>query len=192
MKIIIVLVISFLVLISNTVLAEDKVSAGEPGGGGIVYGSEIGISVSAPDGWTFDAKSGVPQGLHGVMYPDGSSWSKSSEIMYVNMGKMQEGETLDKFIEADIDSFLINSPNLKIEKLTPIQISGKEKAETRLFIGDKWGNYEQIAYAQHKGSVAIYVLSCKTKEGYQKSQAAFQEMVAKSFIINIVLEKRAN
>lgn len=191
MRIIKALVISFFVLISNTVYAADNAPAGETAGGGIVYGSEIGISVSAPVGWTFDAKSGVPQGLHGVMYQDGSSWSKASEIMYVNIGKMQEGESLDKFIEADIDSFLINSPSLKVEKLAPIQISGKEKAETRLFTGDKWGNHEQIAYVQHKGRVAIYVLSCKTKEGYLKSRAAFQEMVANSFVVNMVFEKGA-
>ncbi len=123
------------------------------------------------------------------MYPDGSSWSKASEMMYVNIGKMEPGETLEKFIQGDIDSFLKNSPELKVEKLMPIAIQGKDKAETRLFSGDKWGNYEQIAYVEHKGSVAIYVLSCKTKEGYQKSQAAFREMVANSYIVNMIFEK---
>lgn len=189
MRFIRLLIMLFVVAFSVAAFAENKEPTGVPGGGGIVYGSEIGIGVSAPAGWTFDPKTGIPQGLHGVMYPNGSSWSKASEIMYVNIGNMESGETLERFIQGDIDSFIKNSPDLKVEKLTPISIQGKDKAETRLFTGDKWGNYEQIAYAQHKSSVAIYVLSCKTKDGYQKSRDAFKEMVENSYLANMIFEK---
>jgi len=159
MRIIKLVVIITFLIISNSALAANREPIGEPAGGGIVYGSEIGISVSAPAGWIFDSKSGVSQGLHGVMYPEGSSWTNSSQMMYVNMGKMDSGGTLEKFIQADIESFVKNSPDLKVETLNTLTIQGGFKAEVRQFTGDKWGNYELIAYVQKGSSVAIYVLS---------------------------------
>lgn len=55
------------------ILCSPAVFAQEEGGGGIVYGSEIGVLTSAPNGWIFDSKSGVSQGLHAVIYPEGST-----------------------------------------------------------------------------------------------------------------------
>lgn len=129
-------------IISNSALAGNKEPIGEPAEGGIIYGSEIGISVSAPAGWIFDSKSGLSQGLHGVMYPEGSSWTNSIQMMYVNIGKIkpggtQPGGTLEKFIQADIGRFVKNSPDLKVEKLDTLTIQGGLKAEVRQFTGDK-------------------------------------------------------
>lgn len=189
MKIKIFIAVIALFIISNLALAENKEPIGVPAGGGIVYGSEIGIGVSAPSGWIFDNKSGVSQGLHAIMYPEGSSWANSNEMMYVNIGKVEPGEALEKFIQTDIDSFVKNSPNLILEKINSLTIQGGVKAEVRQFTGDKWGNFERIAYAQKGSSVAIYVLSSKTKNGYEKSIDAFDEMVTKSFHVNMVFEK---
>jgi hypothetical protein len=182
MKIKILISIIAFFIISNTALAENKESFAVPAGGGIVYGSEIGIGVSAPNGWIFDNKSGVRQGLHAVIYPEGSSWANSNQMMYVNIGKMEPGEALENFIQGDIDRFVKNSPNLKVEKMNSLTIQGGIKAEVRQFTGDKWGNYERIAYAQKGSSVAMYVLSSKSKNGYEKSISAFEEMVTKSFL----------
>jgi len=183
-----VAIITFLI-ISNLALAANKEPIGEPGGGGIVYGSEIGISVSAPAGWIFDSKSGLSQGLNAVMYPEGSSWTHSSQMMYVNIEKMEPGGTLEKFIQADIERFVKTSPDLKVEKLKTLTIQGDLKAEVRQFTRDKWGNYELIAYVQKGSNVAIYVLSSKNQDGYSKSIDAFKGMVTNSFIVNMIFEK---
>jgi hypothetical protein len=185
MKIKILIPVIAFFIFSTSALAENKESIGMPAGGGIVYGREIGIGVSAPNGWIFDNKSGVSQGLHAVIYPEGSSWASSSQMMYVNISKMEPGETLENFIQGDIDRFVKNSPNLKVEKMNSLTIQGGIKAEVRQFTGDKWGNHERIAYAQKGSSVAMYVLSSKTKDGYEKSINAFEEMVTRSFQVNM-------
>jgi len=153
-----------------------------PAGGGIVYGDELGVGVSAPSGWVFDSKSGVSQGLHAVMYPVGSSWSDATEVMYVSIAKLDEGATLEAFIDGDIARFREQSASLLVKVPDPIEISGGRSAQVRHFSGDAWGNHESIAYATHGSSVAIYVLSCRTLEGFNRSLPAFNQMVSKSFL----------
>lgn len=160
-----------------------------PEGGGIVYGSELGVIVGAPKGWIFDAKSGVSQGLYAVMYPVGSSWAKATEVMYVNTAKSKDGESLDSFITGDLDSFKKNSPTLHLQNVDPITLSSGQIAQVRLLSGDQWGNYECIAYAQKGTSVAIYVLSCKSQQALLKSLPAFREMVSNSVLINVEFKK---
>lgn len=161
----------------------------ESGGGGIVFGSEIGIGVQAPKGWIFDSKSGVSQGLHGVIYPDGSTWANANEVIYVQISKMSEHQTLEQFIDIDLSKFRENSQNLKVEHADKITISSGQVAEVLYLTGDKWGNYEAVAYASKGLNVAMYILSCKSKEGFAKRLADFEKMVSKGFLVNVSFKK---
>lgn len=189
MRIIKFLVMITILLLTTTALAENQQPPGTPAGGGIVSGSEIGVGLSAPGGWIFDTKSGTNQGLQVVMYPEGSTWADSKQMMYVTIAVMEAGETLEKFIQADIENFVKNSPDIKVEKMKPLTITGGVKAEVREFTGEKWGNIERIAYAQKGSSVAIYVLSSKSKADYERSLKAFETMVTKSFLGEMKFEK---
>ena len=160
-----------------------------PEGGGIVYGDELGVGVAAPAGWVFDAESGVNQGLHAVMYPLGSSWSDAKEIMYVNVGRMEAGQTLDSFIAADIARFRAQAPDLVVKTADSIEVRSGPRAEVRLYSGDAWGNSEAVAYAALGSSVAIYVLSCRTSDGFSRSLPAFKEMIARSFLAAMVFKE---
>jgi hypothetical protein len=156
-----------------------------PEGGGIVYGDEIGVGVSAPPGWVFDSTSGTPQGLHGVMYPEGSSWADATEVMYVNLASMGEGQELDGFVREAIARNRERSPNLQVIEAEPIEIEGGGTAVVRHYFGDKWGNWEAVAYAAKGRSVAIYVLSCRTRPGFQGSLDDFRSMVGGSFFTEV-------
>lgn len=160
-----------------------------PEGGGIVYGDEIGVVVSAPSGWVFDAESGVSQDLHAVMYPVGSSWANATEVMYVSIAKLDTGASLQDFIDGDIARFRERSPSLAVEASAPLELSGGKSAQVRYFSGDSWGNLESIAYATKGSSVAIYVLSCRTKEGFDRSLPAFNEVVSRSLLASMVFEE---
>jgi hypothetical protein len=157
-------------------------------GGGIVYGSEIGVLVSAPKGWMFDAKSGVPQGLYAVMYPAGSTWADANVMIYVNIVTSNDS-SLETFIAGDIDRFKEKSPKIAVEKAEPISVTGGSAAEVRLFSGDRWGNYECVAYASKGKSVAMYVISSRSKEGLIKNLDAFRTMVSKSVLMNVTIQK---
>ncbi|MFH1177721.1 MAG: hypothetical protein V1750_09970 [Acidobacteriota bacterium] len=154
-----------------------------------MYGSELGVGVGAPEGWVFDSQSGVRQGLHAVMYRAGTTWSTATETMYVNVALLEKGQTLDAFIGEDIARYKASSPDLLVRIGETIEIGPGSRAPVRLYSGDQWGNHEAVAYALGGSSVAIYVLSCRTETGLEKSFPAFREMVAKSFLAAMVFEK---
>src|ERR1017187_9021755 len=67
---------------------------------GLIYGKNHAYWLTAPKGWILDNKSGVSQGLFAVFYPQGSSWAKSSVVMYTNTSSKEEKgqETLRQMI----------------------------------------------------------------------------------------------
>ena len=177
-------IIIFFYILLYSVLAYTQ----DEGGGGIVYGSEIGVLLSAPSGWMFDPKSGVSQNLHAVMYPKGSTWSNSNVIMYVNFA-LNTGRSLQDLINDDIVRIKKESPNIIIERAEPIAITRGPEAEVRFYKSDRWGNYECVAYAPKNNSVAIFVLSSRNQTNFQESLDSFKSMVAKSVLINVEIKK---
>jgi hypothetical protein len=158
---------------------------GQLEGSGIPYGDEIGALVQAPKGWIFDNQSGVSQGLHCVMYPQGYSWRTAGEVIYVSIGKLKSGQTLEDFVGVDASDFRKKSPGIEIVPLEPITLASGQKALVRGFTGDQFGNHECIAYAQLGQSVASFVLSCRDKDGYDKSAGPFKGMVAQAELIKM-------
>ncbi len=159
-------------------------------GGGIVYADDLGIVVGAPKGWIFDSQSGLKQKLNCVLYPVGKTWSSADEVMYVNFSKLKEGQSLEAFIEADIAPFKEKSAGLKVKEDKTIKLKSGQEAQMRLFSGDQYGNYEAIAYVEAFGSVGMFVLSSRTKEGFERSLPAFKEVVAKSAVARVVIEDK--
>ncbi|TMA74676.1 MAG: hypothetical protein E6J72_18580, partial [Deltaproteobacteria bacterium] len=114
----IAILLTFIFLAADAPTPQFKV----PDGGGIVYGDELGVGISAPKGWVFDSQSGVAQGMHAVMYPEGRSWAEASEVMYVNVSRAESGQTLASFISSDVARFKENTPKLAVETGDPIEI----------------------------------------------------------------------
>ncbi len=108
--------------------------------------------------------------------------------MYVNIIKSNDS-SLEAFISGDIDKFKKESPKIMVEEAEPISITGGASAEVRIYSGDKWGNYECVAYVSKGKSVAIYVLSSRNKEGLLRSLDAFRTMVSKSVLMDVNIQK---
>lgn len=156
-------------------------------GGGIVYGEQLGVAVSAPMGWVYDTGAGAGQGLHAVMYPKGSSWSASSRVMYVNVVRLPEGQTPAAFIADDVARFKKEAADLSVGTADPIALAvGGVAAEVRLFSSDAGTTHEAVAYAAKGSSVAIYVLSCKTRKDLETTLPAFRNLVANSYLVEMV------
>ena len=165
--------------------AQEKVP-----GGGIVYGEQAGAIVSAPRGWVYDPTAGSGQGLRAVMYPEGSTWKDSTRVMYVNVVRLKEGQAAAAFIADDDARFKKESPDLTIGTGEPIvQAVGGVRAEMRLYTTDATPTYEAVAYASTGSSVAIYVLSCKTKRDFETTLPVFREVVANSYLVKEVPAK---
>lgn len=154
-------------------------------GAGIPYGKEIGALVQAPKGWIFDNQSGVSQGLHCVMYPQGTSWRTAGEVIYVTISELKPDQTLEEFVGADAADFQQKSAELEVRTLPSIVLVTGQEALVRRFMGDRFGNHECVAYAQLGRSVASFVLSCRTQAGYEKSIGPFLDMVAQVSLVKM-------
>jgi hypothetical protein len=144
---------------------------------GIIYGDGHAFAVSAPDGWVLDNESGVNQGLHAVFYPKGSSWKEAPAVMYVNTVRTSPGETIESTIAGDLAEMKLKSPNIRMITGLSIATSDKKTAMVRYFTGDKWGNYEAVAYVQEETVFVLLTLTARTKELYENALNAFQNLV---------------
>ena len=153
--------------------------------GAIVYGDEAAVLVSSPPGWVVDNVSGVSQGLHCVMYPEGSSWEKGNEVMYINISLCQPGETIEDSIAGDVVRFKKNYPEAIINELEPVVTVSGEKVLLRTFNGGGYKNYEAVGYARFKNSLICYVLTSRDKKGFEANLNNFKKMIAGSIIMEM-------
>ena len=144
---------------------------------GIIYGKDHAFSLSAPEGWVLDNSSGVKQGVYAVFYPKGGAWEKSPVTMYVNTAKPSPGETIDDFIKADLEQMKKGSPGIVMTTGSSIETWDKKVASVRYFTGDKWGNYEAVAYLQEETVFVLIALSARNRELYEGALEAFQKLV---------------
>lgn len=159
-------------------------------GGGIVYGDEIAVLVSAPNGWVLDNISGRSQGLHAVFYPVDSSWSKSDAVMYVDIAKLANGQNIMQFIEDDVQRFRKRFSNLNVEAQSNLFTLNAQKVEVRHFTGDEWGNHECVGYAKYKRSVAIYVLSARNAREFKAALPAFNKLITESVLSEVKFKEK--
>lgn len=174
-----VLVIVTLIALAGAAIAGDE----------IVYGQEIGIGVSVPDGWIFDRESGRSQGLQGVLYPVGSTWESSPQMIYIHIVRLMPGESLGKFILADLETFAKSGPDIRTKKMPALLLAGGSKAEVWEFTGEEWGNFERSAYLSKDACVVLFVLSSKSREAYDQSLEAFAGLVTKSYFVKTAVAK---
>lgn len=145
---------------------------------GLVYGKGHAFWVSAPIGWILDNESGVKQGLHAVFYPKGSTWKDSSVVMYVNTVFRKPDDSLENFIKEDIETFKEKgSNNIKVITADNIKTNDGKDARVRVFTGDKWGNYEAVAFIPENKIFVMIVLTSRVESGFQKSLESFRSLV---------------
>ncbi|MBK8466065.1 MAG: hypothetical protein IPL32_09550 [Chloracidobacterium sp.] len=167
---------------NSTTEQTPKENSGEMNSG-MLYGPNLSYLLSAPNGWVMDNQSGVGQGLHAVFYPKGSSWSKGVTVMYTNVMKKSDKQTVDDVIKNDIDNFKRNSPILKVDDAKTIDLGKGKTAIIKYFSNDSHGNYEALAYIDEAKSVVLIVLTAKNKNEFDSSLGAFQELVGSYFFV---------
>lgn len=161
---------------------------------GIIYGKNFVFSLTAPDGWVLDNKSGVRQGLQAVFYKKGESWSNAATIMYANAASLEDSAhlNLDRLIKYDIDNFIKQYPDLNIIDGNNILIKDGLTAKIKYLSGRSYRNFEAIAYVDATQNGIMIVMSSRTKEGFDSSLNAFENLVKSYLYIadKMVFEKK--
>jgi len=143
---------------------------------GVFYLKDTAISLTAPKGWVLDEDAGRPR-FQGVFYPADSTWAISDAVMYVNTLARSVEPNMEAFIADDVAREREQSPNLQVRAGEPIRLYDGKSARINLLTGDKWGNFESVAYIDTSSDYIAIVLTSKNEAAYKSAQAAFVELV---------------
>lgn len=168
--------VSILLVFSVPLLTKAQERTGQSG---IIYGPGHAYSVTAPEGWILDNQIGRQWGLHAVFYHSSKTWDTALARMYVNTSAPDSGMTADPLARARADSikFVHDNPGIRITVADTIRISDEIYAIVRHFAGDRYGNFEAVAYVAEKTITPQIVLTCQTEEAFNEALPAFKQLV---------------
>jgi len=161
---------------------------------GIIYGNNHAFSLTAPDGWILDNKSGVSQGLYAVFYRKGESWKNAETVMYANTASLEDNahKTIDQLIRYDLDVFKSNFSDLNITDGKDILIKDNKIAKVKYLSGKSYGNYEAMAYIDAGKTGVMIIMSSRTREGFDNSLTAFEDLVKSYFFMadKVIIDRK--
>lgn len=161
-----------IVFVNGQVIASDTYKSG------ILYGYKNAYWLDAPSGWVLDNQAGKRQGLHAVFYPKNESWAKATGIIYSKaIVKGGSINSIEEYIKFTLASFEKNSPNIEVKCKSEIELNDKRKALIYEWVGDKWGNFESVAYINENHVIVIIVYNCKNEEYYKQNYDKFEQVV---------------
>ncbi|MBP7477744.1 MAG: hypothetical protein KA797_04410 [Chitinophagales bacterium] len=168
------IVLVFLFFISCTnIFGQDS-----PNKGAIHIGNQI-IYVFAPEGWMLDYEAAKEMEVDLLMYKKGDTLEKSQTLMYVNVEALKENNiaNLDQFIDLDIKNLKKNFSDIAIIDGQQLLVNYKDIAKVKHLSGNTFGNFEARAYMADAKNGISFVMSSKSKEGFESCLNPFNSLV---------------
>ena len=167
-------ILALLIHVTSAAIIEEGV--------GIVYGTNHAFSFKAPKGWMLDNESGVSQGIHAVFYEKGGSWQKSKAVAYARAADRGTVKTAADQVAKTIADFRKNG-NDKYDgkKVKTVKTESGKDGEIYHFSGDKWGNFEAVAYFVEEKTINFVVFNSRDEKLFNDALPAFEEL-AKSYL----------
>lgn len=156
--------------------AEGAAPAREPLSA-LLYGDGYAYWLNAPAGWVVDNRAGVSMGLQVVFYPEGETWQDSPAVIYSSKYTKQEGQDLQAIIAQDLEKTQRNSPTAEIREAPPIATAAAGAAKVFSVRGDRWGNYDAVAFIDQPTIVVTVVLHTRGEEQFDAHFDAFASVV---------------
>lgn len=161
---------------------------------GIIYGDNHAYSLTAPDGWILDNKSGVNQGLYAVFYRQGETWNNAVTVMYTNTASLENDahRTIEQLIKYDLDKFKKEYSDIQIIDAKDIVIKENVVAKVKYLSGQSYGNFEAMAYVNAGKTGIMIIMSSRTKQGFDNSLIPF-ECLVKSYLFmsdKVIIDKK--
>jgi len=146
------------------------------GGACLPYGEDYAFMIGALDGWSSACHVEQTYGVTVALWPTTSNWPDASQLMYVTVSK-KAGESLDQFIEEDLQVFRKGNANGKIEVVPDSRSATGTLLPTRFTSGLTNGRYEAIAYAEQASVFLIFGFTAKTEKAFQSGMPAFKQLI---------------
>lgn len=137
--------------------------------------------LAAVKGWHHDEKASRYYAVNAEV-PDGATFSNAEAVIYAKaMYKPRTPETksLAMLIQQDRQTFLSHDPGLQVTEIPPLKTADGKILKTYTFFPEKKGNWEEVAYGEEDDFYILFVLSARSKEGFDKALGAYEEFVSK-------------
>jgi len=141
-----------------------------------IYLKNNAVSLTTPQGWLLDDVSGRPS-IQAMFYPASAAGGEAEAVMYVNTLSRNIEPNLDALVADDLAHDREESPKLQVRRGEPIRLADGNSARINHLSGDKWGNYESIAYIDTSSDYLSIILTCKNEAAWKGASAAFVELV---------------
>ncbi|AJQ95440.1 hypothetical Protein YC6258_03404 [Gynuella sunshinyii YC6258] len=137
-------------------------------------------------GWHQDVESSYRYRFN-AQVPDQYTFANAEAVMYANaeyQDASTEAQTLEAFIATSQQQFIDAVPyKVDVSKTGEFTSKGKQTFFSYAFLPEGEGNWEQVSYAEdydHDGNkyYIIFVLSARSKEGYEKNIDAYNEFIS--------------
>jgi hypothetical protein len=156
-----------------TTLAQVEMGIGK------AFGANHAYQFTAPRGWIADDKAAEDQGIPVVFYPKGSSWSKSTAVMYTRpIGRNDQIKTAQDVVNNTVQDFHSDgSPGYKATFKQNLSLGNGQVAKIYFFEGDRYGNSEAAAYIEEAQTINFIVFNARNKEAFKANLSAFMAIV---------------
>lgn len=147
---------------------------------GMLFGDDHAFTLTAPEGWVLDNKSGMNQGLHMVFYPQGGTLQNSPVFAYGRSAALEAGiGTIEDLVTSIIRQFKADgSVNITARKEKTLPLTEGKTAEVYFYRGDRWGNYEAAGYILERKTINFLVFSGRGEKAFIDNIGKFYEILS--------------
>jgi hypothetical protein len=132
------------------------------------------FTIAEPEGWTLDLTT-VAQIAHLALYPSGTSWRESNEVIFGRFLPRQAEETVKDFLLEDEERLLIECPFAEIKPIK-IESKGPHLFEKRSYACPGLQT-EIVTVAKLPSYFALFSLSVKDGPQSEAGIAALSEVL---------------
>ncbi len=146
---------------------------------GVVYSDKTSFSIAAPNNWVLDSATAQQLNLPVVLYPKGSSWVKAETAMYANVAtKSKVQKDISAVIQFDVTRGKLHGAKPVLERTN---LKTKDNRTAIVYRFDRASanhkGVERVAYVDLPNSVAMLVMTSKSRAGSDQSNSAFQSLI---------------
>jgi hypothetical protein len=147
--------------------------------GGLISGDGWALLVSAPAGWIWDSVTLRPQGILGLFYKAGASYSPSKLHIYISPTAKTVGgpASLAEFMKADESAFMSSDAGLLVKDTEPYSPGPDYHFVMREFDDSVNAYYQDLAFYEGEKAFFVFVLSCRSPDERNLERGSLLELL---------------
>jgi hypothetical protein len=130
-------------------------------------------------GWHHDDDASYLDAINAEV-PDGFTFSNAVAVIYakaIYKPRQPETKSLAMLIKQDKATFLDHDRTIEITKVNPLETADGRTLETYTYFPQTKGNWEEVSYGEEGDYYLVFVISSRTKAGFDQALPAYKEFI---------------